>query len=225
MNQIDKNTVSSENQLPENEFITFDTKNNAEGLRVLFFGNSITRHGVKEDIGWHHDWGMAASAKEKDYVHLVLSEIRKTHPDASACICQGADWERNYPQGISCLEKFKAARDFSADIIVIRVIENCNHKEFDREVFLCEYKNMIDHFNPTGKAKVVVTTSFWIHPLDEQIRQAAQECGYGVAELGVLGEDDKNKAIGLFEHEGVANHPGDEGMKAIADAILEKLNI
>ena len=82
---------------------------------------------------------------------------------------------------------------------------------------------MIDHFNTTGKAKVVVTTSFWIHPLDEQIRQAAQECGYGVAELGVLGEDDKNKAIGLFEHEGVANHPGDEGMKAIADAILEKL--
>ena len=101
MNQIDKNTVSSANQLPENEFITFDTKNNAEGLRVLFFGNSITRHGVKEDIGWHHDWGMAASAKEKDYVHLVLSEIRKTHPDAYDCICKGAEWESNYPQGLS----------------------------------------------------------------------------------------------------------------------------
>ena len=224
MNQIDKNTVPSANQLPENSFITFDIKNNAQGLRVLFIGNSITRHGVKEDIGWHHDWGMAASAKEKDYVHLVLSEIRKTNPDASACICQCAEWERLYAdKGVSCLEKFKAARDFAADIIVIRVIENCDHKEFNREVFLREYKNMINYFNITGEAKVVVTTSFWIHPLDEQIRQTAQECGYGLAELGVLGEDKKNMAFGLFEHEGVAMHPGDEGMKAIADAILEKI--
>ncbi len=223
MNQIDKNTVSSANQLPENDVITFDAPDGTKGLRVLFIGNSITRHGVKEDIGWHTDWGMAASAKEKDYVHLVMAKIRETHPDASACICQCAEWERHYPQGLSSLEPFKIGRDFAADIIVIRVIENCNHIEFDREVFLREYKNMIEYFNITGKAKIVVTTSFWIHPLDEQIRQTAQECGYGLAELGVLGEDKKNMAIGLFEHEGVAMHPGDEGMKAIADAILEKI--
>ena len=27
-------------------------------------GNSITRHGPKEEIGWPYDWGMAASAFE-----------------------------------------------------------------------------------------------------------------------------------------------------------------
>ena len=35
--------------------------------------------------------------------------------------------------------------------------------------------------------------------------------------------DPAMKAIGLFAHAGVANHPGDGGMAAIANAILKTL--
>ena len=35
-------------------------------------------------------------------------------------------------------------------------------------------------------------------------------------------QDERNRAIGLFEHEGIQGHPGDRGMKLIAERFLEK---
>ena len=45
--------------------------------RILFLGNSITLHGPKADIGWTGNWGMAASAEDKDYVHLVSGALAR----------------------------------------------------------------------------------------------------------------------------------------------------
>src|SRR6187399_1258250 len=46
--------------------------------KVLFLGNSITLHGPAPDIGWKGNWGMAASEKHLDYVHLLVADIAKT---------------------------------------------------------------------------------------------------------------------------------------------------
>ena len=73
------------------------------------------------------------------------------------------------------------------------------------------------------KAKIILTTGFWKHPGDDTIMRVAEEREYPCVYLGELGEKDEMKAIGLFEHTGVANHPGDLGMQAIADMIAEKL--
>lgn len=225
MNQIDKNNVPAENQLKVNESVFFENRN-GKGLKILFVGNSMTLHGYKPDIGWYgKDYGMAASEKKKDYVHLVMSEIKKNEPDASCCICQAAQWEVNYKQGEERLSMYDEARDFDADIIVMRIIENCPTKDFESECFYNEYKKLIDYLNPDKKSKIILTTGFWKHPGDAEIMRVGKERGYTTIYLGELGEDDDMKAVGLFEHEGVAAHPGDKGMKAIADLIFEAKEI
>lgn len=80
MKQIEKNTVKAENRL--NTFINHSGK----GKRIMFVGNSITKHAAKEEIGWFGDWGMAASKEENDYVHIVIMDIppRCTHNEQTS---------------------------------------------------------------------------------------------------------------------------------------------
>ena len=109
MGQVEKNTVKAENQLSADKYIKFYGKGNE--LKVLFVGNSITRHGVKEDIGWFWDFGMAASSEDKDYVHIVMREINKKY-DASYCVCQAALWEMNYKNPGDIMHFFEMAKEF-----------------------------------------------------------------------------------------------------------------
>ncbi len=217
--ELKKNTVAAKNQLKESEFVRFENPNGSP--KFLFAGNSITLHGIRPEIGWHGEWGMAASAKENDYVHILMKRIRRHHPNAAFCICQVAEWERQYKTGEETYKYYENARDFGADVIIARFIENCPAEGFDGAVFKKEFAKLLDFLNKDKKAEIIVTDGFWRHPGDAAVAEYAKENGKAFIPLGDLGDNDEMKAIGLFEHEGVANHPGDKGMKAIAERIAE----
>lgn len=222
MNQIEKNTVSAKNQLDEWKFIRF-VNPEGKGRRIMFVGNSITVHGIRPELGWHWEWGMAASSQETDYVHLVMDEVKKTDEDAAFCITQISRWEVNFNKDYQrAIELHRESRDFDADVIIIRCVENCPRDNFDEELFIKSYTAMIDYLNKNN-ARVILTTSFWKNIFDEAIIKVGRERGYPVIYLGDLGERDDMKAIGQFEHKGVANHPNDNGMREIAARILELL--
>lgn len=189
----------------------------------MFVGNSITLHGIRPQIGWYHEWGMAASAKDKDYVHLLETKIKQLDSNATFCICQVAEWERRYKEGSTVLSQYEAARAFNADLIILRFIENVPKEGYESDTFLRELDALVNYLNVTGKAKLIITTGFWRHPGDSDIRTYANEKRITFVELGDLGENEQMKALGLFEHNGVANHPGDKGMMAIASRIMEAI--
>ena len=219
--QMKKNTVSSKNQLPQNQPIVFEGSEEAD-IRSAFVGNSITLHGEKPEIGWFHHFGMAASKKENDYAHLVIQGLQKTRGTVRACICNAAEWERAYRNGETVFEKYRTVRDFQPDILIMRLIENCPAAEFDMGKFGVEYVKFVDYLSGAG-TKVIFTTGFWKHPGDEAIKKAAEKKNCPCVYLGDLGELDEMKAIGLFSHSGVAQHPGDLGMQKIAERILAEI--
>lgn len=220
-----KNTVSAQNQLSKQWSVEIvETKKAA--MKVLFVGNSITRHAPKEEIGWSGDWGMAASCKEKDYVHQVIARLKEQYGNISYCIAQAAKWEKEYWKGIAVhKEEYRRARSFAADLVIIRIGENIPHnknEEIDCKQYFNEMIRFFTEENPD--AKVVVTDCFWRYDkLDNAIREIALERGYYFCKISDLEQDSATMALGEYAHEGVAVHPGDFGMSCIADRILKVL--
>lgn len=216
--QIEKNTVSAKNQMSNaTENLSFLGNENAK-TKILVVGNSITRHGPRKEIGWDRDWGMAASAPEKDYVHRLYSMLKEAGKDVFMRVSQCADWEVDFRKSDD-LSVYDGDRDFQADIVVFRLGENV--AAVDRPYFKEAMPKFIEHICPVGK--VFYTTCFWENPIiDDAIKTVASERG----EIWVdacFSKDESNMALGLYEHSGVAMHPSDAGMENIAKAIFEMI--
>lgn len=222
---IEDNTVSAENQVKESEQISLFYGRKG-GIKICFIGNSITRHAPCESIGWHGDWGMAASSAENDYCHLVMHTVRKQYPDASFMIVQEAHWERSFWKDDS--ERYDGAMReiavFDPDIAVLRLAENVSRENAAEHDFAKGYDDLCRYLSDNGRRRLLLTDGFWRAPWTEKIiHEAAERYSDGVIALGDLGDRDEMKAVGLFEHTGVAAHPGDAGMRAIAERIEKRL--
>lgn len=218
------NTVPSKGQLKETEFVTFRLQNDAK-IKILFVGNSITRHAVAAQIGWPRDCGMAASDIEKDYVHLTVRALEKTYGTVDFCIAQAAEWERNYQKDTEILSVFQPAADFHADIVIIRIGENTSREHLDTADYAEHFETMVKFFAQTAK-QVIVTDLFWEYaPIDDAIKAVCRRNPtYRFVSINALGANDACKAYGEYAHTGVAAHPGDYGMQKIADAVLQAMD-
>ena len=216
---IKNNTVSAVNQMVNSSEVSFLGKQNAK-IRILVVGNSITRHGPKKDIGWDGDWGMAASAPEKDYVHRLYAKLVESGRDVYMRIRQCAFWERNYLNE-DILSYYEEERAFDAHIVVFRLGENVplDVKPFFNQAL----EKFITYICPNGR--VIFSTCFWENPIiDEEIKLLAYNRGEECVDC-CFSKEERNMAIGKFEHKGVSIHPSDYGMELIAAKIFEKLNV
>ena len=215
------NDVPAVGQLKGSDCISFETTENAD-IKLLFLGNSITRHGKAENLGWCGDWGMAASSKENDYVHKLISKFCQKGVKVSVCIANLSDWERTRNMDL-LFTKYLSALRFNADYVIVRLGENACPDKYLSEFELC-YGELTDLFSRNG-AKIVLTDLFWEYePFDNFVAELAKARGYAFAEIHDLGNDDEMKAIGKFSHNGVAVHPGDKGREEIAERIFRVLN-
>jgi len=200
----------------------------AGGGKILFLGNSITRHGPKADIGWTNNCGMAATALEKDFVHVLTAAIAKQvgkQPEMRAASL--VDFERGYAS-YDAATKTQPFTDFKADLIILAIGENtpalanATAKTAYKENLVNLLKALKQGSNPV----IFVRSCFWANKAkDDCLREAAAATGGVFVDISALGKDEANYARSeqKIKHAGVANHPGDRGMQAIADALFAAL--
>lgn len=194
-------------------------------LKIAFIGNSITRHGPKADIGWTNDWGMAASAERLDYVHRTVASVEEK-------LKRNVSFER-FGSGAFELfddrEKLDSAISgvlaYVPDVVILAYGENVNTLTNRQRAALYEdaYRHTIRRIRKAGCC-VIVRESFWAKPYQlEMIPRLATEEGVPFVRCSDLGSQPSMRADGLFEHSGVAFHPGDRGMAKIAERLVDAI--
>lgn len=192
--------------------------------KILFLGNSITLHGPAPQIGWTGNWGMAASAREKDYVHLLVDHVSKaTNGTPKIMVRNIADFERNLLD-FSVRESLKDELAFEADVIIVAIGENAAVPKTDeaRKAFATAVANLLAQLKQQGHPTILVRSQFWPEQEKDQIlKNACTEAGGVFVDINKLGRDPANAARSerQFDHDGVAGHPGDKGMAAIAEEL------
>lgn len=206
--------------LGQNSANVFLYKNSNSKIRILFVGNSIAKHAPKPSIGWTRDCGMAASSAECDYVHLVVKMImEKYDKNVSYGIAQVAEYARTFTEKTPECD-YAAAKDFEADLILMFYGANVP-KTYDTEAnpektFGKAYEDMRNYLTGGKDIPVFHSQGFYLRErLDEEKSMVARK--YGDVLINI---DDIRS---LPESHGRFNHPGDDGMKMLAERFFSAI--
>jgi len=194
--------------------------------KILFVGNSITSHGPKADIDWHGNWGMAATSLDKDYVHVVTKALAtKQGATPEIMVKNVADFERNHV-GYDIVGKYADAAAFKADLVILCIGENVAALKTPeaQAKYQEQVTALLKTLKTNPKAAIIVRSSFWpSEAKDTAMRKACEAVGGTFVDISALSKDERNYARSErpYKHAGVANHPGDRGMAAIAEEIVK----
>lgn len=205
--------------------------NTGGGYNYLAIGNSITYH-VIADVWWAED-GMAATKPENDYFHLVSSHLVQKYGDVNSMACNGGHWELLYTDRAETLSLLDPYLNANLDLVTVQLGENAT----ELTTFESDFEYLIQYIQEAAPdAQIIIVGDFWNYDNRDELKKAAAEaCGVIYISLEEIKEDKKYQCgLGtvvygddgrehIVEHFGVARHPGDAGMRYIADMIIKEI--
>jgi hypothetical protein len=179
---------------------------------ILFLGNSLTIHPPESDVGWTGNWGMAASAIEKDYVHVLATNW----PHATFAVVSLTSFELDYRA--FNMASLDSHLNPPPDLIVVELGDNV----VDSSEFGTYYSELIGHVVANGHSRVLcASTWFGSAVINAAIRNACTRANTTLVDLSGIAADGRNHAASerAFSDPAVGAHPGDRGMALIAAAL------
>ena len=193
--------------------------------KLVVLGNSITAHGPAPGIGWTGDWGMAASAADKDFVHVLAARLGKAAGGQVKFMARNiADFERGHAD-YDIAAGMKDELALKPDVVVVAIGENVPELATDeaKAKYAAAFGRLLSTLEANSHPAIFVRSQFWANPTkDEIMKRVSAEHGVTFIDAGALGREPANAARSerKIDHDGVAGHPGDRGMQALADAIF-----
>jgi hypothetical protein len=194
-------------------------KSEAEKVKtVVVLGNSLVLHSPSPEIGWYGDWGMAASVRDSDFVHLLIRDIHEKDTSVVVKFMNIADFERGFDSyHMSILDSVR-----NPDMLIMKISENVNDKKALEDNFISYYDKLVKYIAPKDRSIKVIVDGFWVNKnVNRLIEEYAIKNNYLFVTTTSLSKDSINTAKGKFKHEGVAAHPSDEGMRMIEQRIWD----
>jgi alpha-L-arabinofuranosidase len=188
--------------------------------KILIIGNSISRHHIRPSIGWTTHWGMAASAKKKDYVHILISELDRLYPETKH------EFEIIRLKNEKKMTGTKHLWNKKADLIIIQQGENYRGKVKDH--LGKAYENVIKELKERVTKNIICVGSWSLNPSAVKkkasiLKKAAHNQGVLFVDISAIaGKQNSAYTDKKFSKasNGVKWHPSDRGMRLIANKIL-----
>ena len=229
--------ITQEPNLPEQK--PYD----GETFRVVCIGNSVTQHpysaqGVDPLGYWLQDWGMAASAREKDYAHVLEQKMASIYGETSLEVYNYNAWENAEAAGIPRRNLlpdldplFEGEKGEDTDLVIIQLGESCTMFDNLMQDFIDLIYYIHDH---APNAAIGVTGTVII--MDEARTAAVDNIKQMICQsmsLPYISMSGYNESMWvgegtvIYNEQGEATvisfvqrtHPGDAGMQYIADQI------
>ncbi|RZA03690.1 MAG: SGNH/GDSL hydrolase family protein [Sphingobacteriaceae bacterium] len=186
--------------------------------KVLILGNSITYAPANPADGWNCNCGMAASAVENDYVHLLEARFKALNKSSTVDGVNIGEFESKFDT--YDFTKLQIYRDAKPDIIILRIGEVVTRKA-EIDLFESKYIELLNYLRVNNPGVKILAAGSVLPNRDLVNSVMSKNSDY--ISLNWLQIDRSNFAFGLFANPGIEKHPSDQGMRAISAKIWDEM--
>ena len=205
------------------DYYNYDTAYSEDAFNYFAIGNSLTLI-----TSWGR--GICSTRPDNDYFHLVGSELESRHGSVVSYAYNFSPWERAADRA-STLDLIDGYLSEMLDLVTIQLGENV----FYTTTYETDLVNLIEYVQQKcPNAQIIVVGDWWDTEKNETRRIAASKTNSDFADLSeIIWDKSYQSETGQICYlqdgsaiqvtEGASAHPGDLGMRYIADRVIEKL--